>query len=283
MASATPVASALHPQPLAHDPVSQDTIDVSDERMARLRRLNLVMGLAHLLSAAVMLALANDFTLPISTLNLQGPPGTPIGQATLETAIDVPLAWGTAAFLLLSAVFHMLIASPWGFPRYTAEIRHGRNRFRWVEYSLSSTLMIVLIALVTNITDLAALTAIAFANIAMILFGWIMEVVNAPSARAWWTPFAFGCIAGIGPWVAIAAYLVVNLSQPGAAGPPGFVYGILVSIFLLFNCFAVNQVLQYRAAGRWRDYVFGEQVYIWLSITAKSALAWQIFSGSLAG
>jgi hypothetical protein len=141
--------------------------------------------------------------------------------------------------------------------------------------------MIVLIAQLTGVVDLAALIAVAFANAAMILFGWIMEVVNPPDRGPWWTPFWFGCIAGAGPWVAIATYLVVNVNQPGAEGPPGFVYGILVSIFLLFNCFAINQWLQYRRVGRWRDYVFGESAYVVLSLTAKSALAWQVFANTL--
>jgi hypothetical protein len=59
------------------------------------------------------------------------------------------------------------------------------------------------------------------------------------------------------------------------------VYGIIISIFLFFNCFAVNQWLQYRRAGRWADYVFGEIVYVVLSLTAKSVLAWQIFANTL--
>ena len=58
-------------------------------------------------------------------------------------------------------------------------------------------------------------------------------------------------------------------------GPPGFVYGILVTIFLAFNCFALNQWLQYRQA--LADYAHGETVYIWLSLIAKSLLAWQIW------
>lgn len=37
-----------------------------------------------------------------------------------------------------------------------------------------------------------------------------------------------------------------------------------------------------RPWGRWQDYLFGEEVYIVLSLTAKSALAWQIFAGTLA-
>jgi hypothetical protein len=61
------------------------------------------------------------------------------------------------------------------------------------------------------------------------------------------------------------------------------VYGIFVSIFVLFNCFAVNQLLQYRRAGRWADYLFGERIYVWLSLGAKSALAWQIFANVLVG
>ncbi len=55
-----------------------------------------------------------------------------------------------------------------------------------------------------------------------------------------------------------------------------------MSLFVFFNVFALNQWLQYRAKGRWQDYLFGEKVYIVLSLTAKSALAWQIFAGTLA-
>ncbi|MEM1332447.1 MAG: heliorhodopsin HeR, partial [Actinomycetota bacterium] len=154
----------------------------------------------------------------------------------------------------------------------------------WVEYSLSATLMIVLIALVTNVTDIAALVGIAFANVAMILFGWLMEVANDPTeseAQRWWTPFRFGCVAGVGPWLAMVAAIVGGLTIEGTEQPPVFVYGILVTIFLLFNCFAVVQWRQYRGHGKWADYVRGETAYIVLSFVAKSTLAWQIFANTL--
>jgi hypothetical protein len=41
-------------------------------------------------------------------------------------------------------------------------------------------------------------------------------------------------------------------------------------------------VLQYRRIGKWADYVYGESTYILLSLVAKSALAWQVFAGTLA-
>ncbi len=261
----------------------RSTVELAEPRARRLRRFNIVMGALHLVSGLAMVVLGNDFSLSVTTLNLNGPPGTPIAEGTLNSVADVPLAWGTALFLFLSAFFHFLIASPIGFGGYCSELRRGRNRFRWVEYALSSTLMIVLIAMVTGILDLAALIGLAFANISMILFGWLMEMANAPDRSTWWTPFWFGCVAGIGPWAGITAYLVVNLNQVGAEGPPTFVYGIIFSLFVFFNTFAINQLLQYRKTGRWADYLFGETVYIVLSLTAKSVLAWQIFANTLIG
>ena len=56
-----------------------------------------------------------------------------------------------------------------------------------------------------------------------------------------------------------------------------------MSLFVLFNCFAINQWLQYRKRGRFADYLFGEKVYLVLSLVAKSALAWQVFGGTLSG
>jgi len=262
---------------------SPPVVKISDGRLRTLRNFNLLMGLLHAVSGALMVVLGNDFSLDVTTFNLKGPPGTPVVDGVTTTTFAVPLAAATAAFLFLSAFFHFLIASPLAFETYADELRHGRNRFRWVEYALSSTLMIVLIGLVTGIIDLAAIIALAFANISMILFGWIMEMVNGPDRPVWWTPFWFGCVAGVGPWAAIAVYLFVNVNQVGSQGPPTFVYGIIFTLFFFFNTFAINQFLQYRQIGKWKDYLFGETTYIVLSLTAKSVLAWQIFANTLIG
>jgi len=140
--------------------------------------------------------------------------------------------------------------------------------------------MIVVIAMLSGIYDLSTLVLLFFLNAMMILFGWMMELHNQSTERTDWTAFIFGCIAGAIPWVVIFLYFVSAAADP-TNKVPGFVYGIMVSIFLFFNCFAVNMVLQYKKVGPWRDYLFGEKVYIILSLTAKSALAWQIFGGTL--
>ena len=138
-------------------------------------------------------------------------------------------------------------------------------------------LMIVLISLIYGIWDFVALLRIMAANISMILFGWLQEKYEEPGKGSL-LPFWFGCIAGAIPWIA----MFLLLFSPGSSQKaPGFVYGIVFSLFLLFNCFALVQWLQYKEIGKWKDYLAGEKTYITLSFVAKSLLAWQIFAGTL--
>lgn len=161
--------------------------------------------------------------------------------------------------------------------RYEQGLRDGINRFRWTEYSISATVMIVLIVMYSGVTDITGLVAVAGANVAMILFGWLQERMNPPGRTSTtMMPFWFGTIAGLAPWIAITVNVV------GATTVPGFVYGIVVAEAVFFFSFALNQWLQYRGVGRWRSYVYGEKVYLVLSLVAKSYLAWQIHGGSLA-
>ncbi len=251
-------------------------MSAASDPIDNLRWTNLALSGLHAAQGAAVLVLSEPLSLPVTGAFANGPPGQPEGPIELDQLFSYPLGSAVALFLFLSAGFHLLVASPWGFERYRAELARHQNRFRWVEYSVSASLMIALIAGLVGITDVAAIVGIAGANAAMILFGWLMETSNDPSQPPDWSPFVFGCIAGAVPWIAIVVYLV------GAGdGVPGFVYGIFVTLFLLFNCFAVNQWLQYRARGRWSDYLMGERTYMWLSLIAKSALAWQVFANVL--
>ena len=251
----------------------------SSVRHPRLRLANAAVGLLHLIQAGVILALSNGFAIPVTAAFQDGPPGTP--ASGMQTLVEVHFGAWVAIFLVLAAVDHLAVAAPGIVRRYEADLATGINRFRWVEYSLSASIMVVLIAMLTGITDAAALIAIFGVNAAMILFGWLMERANPPGRGTTdWRPFAFGSIAGAVPWIAIA--LFIGGAQVEFDGVPAFVYAIFVSLFVLFFSFAVNQFLQYRRIGPWRNYVFGEGSYIVLSLVAKSALAWQVFAGALA-
>lgn len=255
--------------------IATTTVGLPASHVASLRRWNIGLGIVHAVQAVAVVALATDFALPVTATFMEGPPGTPAGMPT--TLFDVSVAWGVALFLVLSAVFHWLVALPGVFGRYTTGLSEQHNYFRWAEYSLSSSVMIVLIAMLTGISDVAALIGIFAANAAMILFGAIQERYERPGGSLW--PFWLGCVVGIAPWLAVGVYL---WSPGSSAEPPAFVYAIFVSLFAFFNIFALNMWLQYRRVGRWRSYVFGERAYFMLSLVAKSALAWQVFAGTLA-
>ena len=242
-----------------------------------LRRYNLIAGVLHLAQMVVVLSLSNDFTLPIVARYMAGPPGSTFAEPI--TLLDAPIGLTVAIFLGLSASFHLLVASPKFFDRYSAGIEKQHNYFRWIEYSISSSVMIVLIALITGVSDVAAIVAIFGANAAMILFGWLQEKYETPG-NGGWLPFIFGCIAGIVPWLGLLFY-VLSIGGPADTSAPAFVYGIVISIFIFFNSFALVQWLQYKKVGKWSDYIRGEKTYITLSLIAKSALAWQIFASTL--
>jgi ABC-type multidrug transport system permease subunit len=129
--------------------------------------------------------------------------------------------------------------------------------------------------------DLGSMILIFGLNAMMNLFGIMMELHNQHTERTNWTAFIYGSIAGIIPWIVIMMYFLGALNSSGAK-PPAFVYAIIPTIFVFFNIFAINMVLQYKKVGRWADYLYGERVYIILSLLAKTALAWQIFAGTLA-
>jgi hypothetical protein len=256
--------------------ITTPTVEIPAPRAASLRRWNIGLGLVHAIQAVAVLALATAFALPVTATFMEGPPGTAAGAPT--TLFEVSVAWGVAIFLLLSAAFHWLVAAPGVFERYTAGLAAEHNYFRWAEYSLSSSVMIVLIAMLTGISDVAALIAIFAVNAAMIFLGAVQERYERPGGSLW--PFWLGCVVGIAPWLAIGVYL---WSPGSAAEPPAFVYAIFVSLFVFFDIFALNMWLQYRRVARWTSYVFGERAYFVLSLVAKSALAWQVFAGTLAG
>ena len=98
---------------------------------ATIRRYNLIAGFFHLAQMVAVIALSNDFTLPIVARYMTGPPGSTFAEPI--TLLDTPVGLTVALFLGLSAFFHFLVASPQYFDRYqnglaqTAIISVGLN------------------------------------------------------------------------------------------------------------------------------------------------------------
>lgn len=255
---------------------------MESSKLDSLKRFNVFMGILHLVQGLLMLyfALAIDkisaFRLPVWSYFLT----FDTTQMRLVTdpriLFEVPFGICVALFLFLSAAAHFIVASPWGQPIYRKDITRGINRFRWYEYALSSSLMIVLIAMLFGVYDIGALLLMFLLNASMNFFGLLTEMLSYERQKATWLPFVFGCLSGIGPWIAIVLYAFGNANP---AEVPWFVYAIVGSYFVFFNLFPINMFLQYKKVGKWRSYLFGERMYIYLSLVAKSVLAWLAFAG----
>ena len=248
------------------------------DQFKSLRKLNLIAGGLHLASLLAILFLSTDVSLPVRATYMSDAPGTGSFAKPLEL-FSLNISYTVAAFMALSAFFHFFLSSGPIFPKYVDGLKRHINIYRWVEYSLSSSIMIVIILQLNGVTDYIALIAIFGVNVSMILFGWLQERYSQPGSGDM-LPFWFGCIAGAVPWVAIFINML-SPSGPPETTVPGFVIGIVISLFIFFNCFAIVQWKQYKAQGKWADYLHGERWYIILSLVAKSLLAWQVFVGAL--
>lgn len=252
---------------------------MSNITMESLRRLNVIAALLHAGQAVAMILLAKDYLIPVTTNYLTYNVASQSLQPASSQVFQISLAWLTISFLIMSSVAHLIIATVYR-KQYEADLKRGINKARWIEYAISASTMMVAIAFLSGIYDLSSLVMI-FALVAIMnLMGLVMEVWNQKNKKVNWLSYTIGCIAGFVPWLVFVIY-IMGAANFGSGQIPAFVYWIYVSIFIFFNSFAINMLLQYKQVGKWKNYLYGERVYIILSLVAKSALAWQVFAGTL--
>jgi hypothetical protein len=256
-----------------------------ENTLPKLKRFNLIMGAFHLIQAIIMLFLATsviqkiaEFQPTITQFYLRFNTQTRSLETAGKTLFELPFGILVASFLLISAIAHGLIVV--FSKKYFADLQKGINQFRWFEYALSSSVMIVLIATLFGIYDIASLILIFIVNASMNLFGLVMEQLNsgAEKTKVNWGPFVWGSIAGIAPWIAIFLYM---FGTGNFDMVPWFVWAIVGTYFVAFNTFPINMILQYTRVGKWKNYLYGERTYIVLSLAAKSFLAWLVLFGAM--
>jgi hypothetical protein len=253
---------------------------------AKLRLYNVIAAGLYLLQGILVLVLSDPIkgVQPITTNFLAedklatSAAGHQILVSASHHLFDLNIAYVVAAFFFVSALSHLFIAT-WKRRVYEADLKRGANRARWIEYSLSASIMLVGIAMLTGVLDLASLIMIFALTAIMSLLGMVMELRNQDAKNVDWANYSIGLAAGIIPWLVILIY--VWSSHVYGSGVPGYVYWICGSLVLLFTSSAVNMYLQYKKLGHWSTYLYGERAYIILSFIAKTALAWQVFAGTL--
>jgi hypothetical protein len=263
---------------------------VTDKDESFLRRFNLIAGILHLLQGTFMFFVSKNISREVF-ISLPKPDiQTMRAFPQFENFFEVSLGPVVAAFLLLSALAHFLLITPSINTWYNNNLRQNINVARWYEYALSSSLMLIVVGILSSVVDFNILILIFALNTCMNLFGLSMEKYNSvnkqlhPEAKTDWSNYIFGVIAGLTPWVIVGLYFFTTIDRvevQAGRDIPGFVKYIFYTLIITFNTFAINMFLQYKKIGPWKNYLFGEKMYIVLSLVAKTILAWQIWGGTL--
>lgn len=232
---------------------------------------------------------------------------------------SVDPSWMVAAFFYLSFVFQALplMRPEWcthiNYDVYRRWLSMGVQPLRFIEYSVSSTLMILVIALLNGVTDLWLLLALAAANWCCMMFGLFHEQLTRLRTERMelGTNFFEHMGAHLAGWVPFAAVWTVLTSQfewslASMIKVPTVVKTIPPVQLFMFSLFGINQMMgtlaqhastaipsrlaALRMGGeppppppprrRW-SYMCSEVAYTVLSLTAKSLLAWTLLGGNL--
>jgi hypothetical protein len=137
--------------------------------------LHFIQGIA-MISLVSILGTSKNYDITLNYLTYSEELQTLIpGKATIAS---INFAWLVASFLFMSAIAHAIIITVYR-KKYVSDLEKGINKARWIEYSISASTMMVAIALLSGMNDIASLTMLFGLVAIMNLLGLVMEVVNS--------------------------------------------------------------------------------------------------------
>ncbi len=208
----------------------------------------------------------------------------------------INLAALCAVFAFWSGFLHLLIATPWFYKSYKKSIRQKFGWWRWLDYTVSASIMIVVIGIYCAISDTSLLSMLGLTEAAVILIGaaseWAlsksvneekMEGVGAEGAKLkngknpmfilarFLLVLAFGLFTLM--WVPILSTFFISISS--AENVPAVVYIVVFAYPFSFLAFGLVSLQIYRK--RMKNYMWYEFNFILLSLVTKVLLHWSIF------
>lgn len=223
--------------------------------------------------------------------------------------------WLIISFHILSFVFQAgaaltdMCESGFCGYKYSDQVVAGKNPLRFIEYSISASIMLMVIAMINGIIDVHLLACIAVLTASCQLCGLVVEYLddNEQLELKWmshlngWITFctAYWCIAR-------AYFGSVEYSD---AKPPDFVVAIVAALFALYASFGLVQLFElmcltrqfniccckccsedsdmcpalcpaFRKGPRCNP-IYKEIVFVTLSLGAKLTLGWILFTNIL--
>lgn len=186
------------------------------------------------------------------------------------------------SYFFITSGFHAFYASS---EMYDRMIYKSNNYMRWIEYSITSTIMLYVIALLCNVKDTNIYYMIGATNVVMIAQGQAIETAIRDGGD-WVTPMISGFVLLVAEFIAIVRNYIQRLNEarsfskenPTATlqNVPGWIAYMIIVIFAFFSCFGFVSLL---GASLGLEYELIEKIYIVLSFLAKATLGFFVGFG----
>lgn len=196
----------------------------------------------------------------------------------LQHLFDVNLMYLVGAMLLVAALVRLLLATRWR-SGYESALQARANPYRWGELLVTNGLLLLVVAMLVGVQDVALLLALVGLNALASLGWWLAEARRKPRETAGRFNYVLASVAAAVAWLVPALYLLAGAVY-GSAAAAG-TWWIFGTMLVLSAAVPVVLALSVRKNGAWHEYFFTERTYQLLQLATLSLLTWQLFGGVL--
>lgn len=163
------------------------------------------------------------------------------------------LGWLIISFHLLSFFFQALAGITDFFPIKIGDFEYkykdmievgGTNPLRFIEYSISASIMLICIAFLNGVTDINLIAAIAVLTACCQLCGLVVEFMTDQQLFWQWALHFVGWIQFLCAYGIISHAFFKSIDAVPGVRPPDFVYVIVFLLFALYACFGAVQLVE---------------------------------------
>jgi hypothetical protein len=205
-----------------------------------------------------------------------------------ETSINTSLTSAqvlVVAFYYITSLFHIIYATSSIYPELIAK---QNNWLRWVEYAITSTIMINVIALLCTVKDTNTFILLNSCNVVMVTLGQLVEEkIRAgespivPMIASFFLLFSEFAVITRDYFRHVNQFETYLDNNPNISPIPKWITYMLIILFVFFSCFGI--VSLYQSIYPDTNYEIIEKIYIILSLAAKTLLGIFMAYGSAGG
>lgn len=263
----------------------------NEDQWKRLQKYNVILCIVHAILAVIFRIYFNkvlNSTGAVSGINLslydhvfKADPSNPDGplQVISEVASDVreeTLGNLIVSFFAITSAFHLIYAVNPG-DVYLNGVKRGNNYLRWLEYSVTATIMLFIIAILSGVKDIKSYFTLVASGIGMIATGqWFETAIG----NARWVPIITGFVLLMGAFLTIWTSFRDRLRDADEAGVkvPKWLWFTLIILFMFYASFGFVPIAKMLFPSFSRGLKY-EYTYLTLSLASKATLGMLVAYG----